>query len=58
MSSSVLQMILFSGRKNFVPWYHLVFHGKVPYAEETDFIFVTKNLDRLSIRQLCTCLKA
>lgn len=30
-----LQMILFPGRKNAVPQYHLVFHGKVPYAEAT-----------------------
>lgn len=57
LGSSVLQMILLSGRKNFVPPYHLAFHGTVPYAEaisarNSDFMFITKYSDSLRSRQL------
>ena len=55
MSGSVLQRILFSGRKNSAPENHLVFRGKVLYAGDifprnSDFTFIIKNLDRLSSR--------
>ena len=55
VSGSVLQRILFSGRKNFVPENHLVFHRKVSYAEDifarnSDFTLILKNSDRLSSR--------
>ena len=55
MSGSVLQGILFSGRKNLVPKNHLVFHRKVSYAGDifarnSDFTLILKNSDRLSSR--------
>ena len=53
VNGSVLQRILFSGRKNFVPENHLVFHRKVSYAGDifarnSDFTLILKNSDRLS----------
>lgn len=55
VSGSVLQGILFSGRKNLVPKNHLVFHRKVSYAGDifarnSDFTLILKNSDRLSSR--------
>lgn len=40
-------MMLFSGRKNFVPQYHLLLHGKAPYdvsyLQDTNFTVITKH---------------